>query len=82
LQFADLQFADQQKDICAIGDCGLVIVDLKKQLRDHHCKFATGVNDTDGNLPLVLTTQAVNLPPVSMVVHLDLQIFPRIFEEI
>ena len=29
-------------------------------------KFATGVNDTGGNLPPVSTTPAANLPPVSM----------------
>ncbi len=29
-------------------------------------KFATGVNDASGNLPLVSTTPSVNLPAVSM----------------
>jgi hypothetical protein len=42
-------------------------------------KFAAGVVDTGGNLPPV-----ANLPPVSLtlVVHLDLRISPRIFEKI
>ncbi len=29
-------------------------------------KFAAGGNDTGGNLPPVLTTLAINLPPVSL----------------
>jgi hypothetical protein len=72
-------------------------------------KFASGVVDTGGNLPLASLTPVTNLPPVSltpvansaryqqhqrnwwqnlplvwliMVVHFDLQIFPRIFEKI
>ncbi len=48
-------------------------------------KFAVGVVDTGGNLPPVsLKPVAKNLPPVSLtpVVHLDLRIYPRIFEKI
>ena len=47
-------------------------------------KFAAGVVVTGGNLPPVSLTPVANLPPVSLtpVVHLDLQISPRIFEKI
>jgi hypothetical protein len=47
-------------------------------------KFAACVIDTGGNLPPVLLTPVANLPPVSLtlVVHLDLRISPRIFEKI
>jgi hypothetical protein len=58
-------------------------------------KFAAGVADTGGKfvpvslipaaiLPLVSLTPVANLPPVSLipVVHLYLQISPRIFEKI
>ncbi len=43
-------------------------------------KFAAGVNDNSGFLPLVSMTLVVNLPPVpaTPVVHLELQIFPQI----
>ncbi len=45
-------------------------------------KFAAGVIDTGGNLPPV-SKSPTNLPPVTTpVVHLDLQISPRIFEKI
>jgi hypothetical protein len=46
-------------------------------------KFAAGVVDTGGNLPPVSLTPVANLPPVSFkpVVHLDLQISPRIFRK-
>ncbi len=40
---------------------------------DTGCKFAAGVVDTGGNLP------PVSLTPV---VHLELRIYPRIFEKI
>jgi hypothetical protein len=40
----------------AIGNSGVV---------DAGGKFATGVNDTGGKLPLVSMTPAVNLSPVS-----------------
>jgi hypothetical protein len=33
---------------------------------DTGSKFAAGVNDTGGNLPLVTKTLAANLPPMSM----------------
>jgi hypothetical protein len=56
-----------QKKFAKLRICGLVVTDLKIQLRGHHCKFVTGVNDAGGKLPLVLTTWAVNLPPVSIV---------------
>jgi hypothetical protein len=41
-------------------------------------KFATGVNDNSGYLPLVSMTSVVNLPPVpaTPAVHLHLRIFP------
>ncbi len=47
-------------------------------------KFATSVVGTGGSLPPVLLTPVANLPPVSLilVVHLDLQITPRIFDKI
>jgi hypothetical protein len=47
-------------------------------------KFAAGVVHTGGNLPPVSLTPAANSPPVSLtpVVHLDLQISPRIFKKI
>jgi hypothetical protein len=41
--------------------------------------------DTSGNLPLVSMTLVVNLPPVSattLVVHLELRIFPQIFKKV
>jgi hypothetical protein len=43
-------------------------------------KFATDVNDNSGYLPLVSMIPVVNLPPVpvTLVVHLELQIFTRI----
>jgi hypothetical protein len=43
-------------------------------------KFAAGVNDNSGYLPLVSMTLVVNLPPVpaTPAVHLELRIFPRI----
>jgi hypothetical protein len=43
-------------------------------------KFAAGVNDNSGYLPLVSMIPVVNLPPVPVtpVVYLELQIFPRI----
>ncbi len=43
-------------------------------------KFAAGVNDNSGYLPLVSMIPVVNLPPVpaTPMVHLELQIFPRI----
>jgi hypothetical protein len=42
-------------------------------------KFAAGVNDNSGYLPLVSMTPVVNLPPVpeTLVMHLELQIFPK-----
>jgi hypothetical protein len=51
---------------------------------DTVCKFASGVNNTGGKLPLVSTTLAVNLPSMSttLVVHLELLISPQIFENI
>ncbi len=47
-------------------------------------KFAAGVVDTGGNLPQVSLTTVANCPPVSTtpVLHLDLQISPRIFDKI
>jgi hypothetical protein len=47
-------------------------------------KFAAGVNDNSGYLPLVSMTPVVNLPPVpaTPVVHLELRIFPRIKKKI
>jgi hypothetical protein len=62
------KFADSHiSEICGLGiaDWAQEFADLKKQLCFHLCKFATGVNDTGGKLPLVSTTPAVNLPPVS-----------------
>jgi hypothetical protein len=51
-------------------------------------KFAAGVADTGGKLPLVSLIPAAILPPVLLtpvvipVVHLYLRISPRIFEKI
>ncbi len=47
-------------------------------------KFAPGVVDTGGNLPPVPLTLVANLPPVPLtpLVHLDLRIYPRIFEKL
>ncbi len=47
-------------------------------------KFAAGVNDNSGYLPLVSMIPLVNLPPVpaTLVVHLELRIFPRIKKKI
>jgi hypothetical protein len=60
--------------------CGFAIREFQKNICAHLCKFATGINDTNGNLPLVSMTQVVNLPPVSAtpVMHLELRIFSRI----
>jgi hypothetical protein len=46
-------------------------------------KFSAGVVDIGDNLPPVSLSLVANLPPVSLtpVVHLDLQISPRIFEK-
>ncbi len=44
-------------------------------------KFAAGAVDTGSNLPPVSLTPVANFPPTP-VVHLDLQISPRIFEKI
>ncbi len=56
-------------------------------LNDNSGKFATGVNDISGKLPLVSMIPVViedfyHLPQVSStpVVHLELRIFPRIFK--
>ncbi len=69
--------------------------DLKNICTPHLCKFATvvnhtgskfaaSVNDTGVILPLISTTPAVNLPPATTApaVHLELWIFPQIFEKI
>ncbi len=40
-------------------------VKVHHRCQRHRGKFATGVNDTGGKLPLVSTTPAANLPPVS-----------------
>jgi hypothetical protein len=47
-------------------------------------KFAAGVVDTGGKFAAGVVDIGSNLPPVSLtpVVHLDLRISPRIFEEI
>jgi hypothetical protein len=47
-------------------------------------KFAAGVNDNSGYLPLVSMTKVVNLPPVpaTPAVHLELRIFPKIIKKI
>ncbi len=48
-------------------------------------KFSAGVNDTSGNWPLVSLTSVVNLPLVSartLMVHLELRIFPQILKKI
>jgi hypothetical protein len=47
-------------------------------------KFAAGVVDTGGKFAAGVIDTGGNLPPVSLtpVVHLDLRIFPRIFEKI
>jgi hypothetical protein len=47
-------------------------------------KFAAGVVDTGGKFAACVVDTGRNLPPVSLtpVVHLDLQISPRIFEKI
>ena len=60
--------------------CKLAFCEFKKNICAHLCKFAAGINDTNGNLPLVSMTQVVNLPPVSAtpVMHLELRIFSRI----
>jgi hypothetical protein len=57
-----------------ICDCVLSsrICGFLKKLRGHLCKFATDVNDTGGKLSPVSTTPAVNLPSMSMGVHLEL----------
>ncbi len=50
-KFADLKFADSHiSEICgiAIADSAQKFADLKKNMRSHLCKFATGVNDTCG----------------------------------
>jgi hypothetical protein len=81
LRINQKKFADSHiSEICGlvIADWAREFADLKKQLRGHLCKFAIGVNDTSAKLPLVSTTLAVNLPLVSMVVHLELWIFPLI----
>jgi hypothetical protein len=47
-------------------------------------KFAPGAVDTSGKFAAGVVDTGSNLPPVSLtpVVHLDLQISPRIFEKI
>jgi hypothetical protein len=47
-------------------------------------KFAAGVVDTGGKFAAGVVDTGGNLPPVSLtpVVHLDLRIYPRIFEKI
>jgi hypothetical protein len=47
-------------------------------------KFAAGVVDTGGKFAAGVVNTGDNLPPVSLipVVHLDLRISPRIFEKI
>jgi hypothetical protein len=79
LQFVDQSKEICGFEICGLAylrnlricDCRLStricrFADLKKHLRAHLCKFAIGVNDTSRKLlPLVSTTSAVNLPPVS-----------------
>ncbi len=47
-------------------------------------KFATGVVDTGGNFAAGVGVPVANLPPVSLipVVNLELRISPRIFEKI
>jgi hypothetical protein len=61
----------QQPDIVPLLATGVI---------DTNSKFAAGVVDTSGKLPLLSTTLA-NLPPVSLmpVVHFDLRISPQIF---
>jgi hypothetical protein len=46
-------------------------------------KFAAGVVDTGGKFAAGVVDTGGNLPPVSLtpVVHLDLRIYPRIFEK-
>jgi hypothetical protein len=80
LKFAVLQFADQPKEICGLAylrnlrtcDCGLSprICGFKKIVARPSLQICH--RDTGAKLPLVLTALAVNLPPVSMVVHLEL----------
>ncbi len=38
-----------QKKFAELRICRLVVADLKKQLRSHHCKFVTSVNATGIN---------------------------------
>jgi hypothetical protein len=47
-------------------------------------RFATGINNTSITGGKIFVDIVANLPPVSLipVVHLDLQISPRIFEKI
>jgi hypothetical protein len=64
-KFADLQFADQSKEICGLKYLRNLRMRIepknlrikKKQLRGYLCKFATVVNNTGGKLPPVLTTR-------------------------
>jgi hypothetical protein len=67
-KFADMQFADQSKEICILvylRNLRLQIEPKNLRIKKNSCKFATSVNDTPGQLPPVLTALAINLTPVS-----------------
>jgi hypothetical protein len=67
-EFADLHFADQSKKLADshISEiCGFANADWSQEFAD---------------LKNSCTATFANLPPVSMVVHLEVRIFPRIFE--
>jgi hypothetical protein len=64
---------------------GELVAKFSPDVVDTGGKFAASVVDTGGNLPPVsLTPPVANLPPMllTLVVHLDLRISPRIFEKI
>ncbi len=65
-EFADLQFVDLKKNICAhLCKFATIVNDTGGKFADG-VKFADGINDTNGNLPLVSMTPVVNFPPVSV----------------
>ncbi len=63
---------------------GELVAKFAADVVDTGGKFAAGVVDTGTNLSLVSLTPVDNLPPVLLtrVVHLDLRIYPRIFEKL